>query len=1264
MEGVIGKKALLSWASALTGRHMSKFEDLKDGVIILKLFARIWPAVDLRKHKIRLEPRVEWEYRNNWDAIDRFLHEFRAPVQLLDRNELQTGKFRACYSFLVMLFFLHNLAENQDFSVDFAYPIDQRLASFLQSTSSVECLARGGALKLHYTEPVTKEGTHPHNDSKAAARPSTTVTKSVLWRTNDDSRDSSDRPVNGSSSTVTSASSVIQEVPTAVLHKRDNALRPSSVPAHLTLADTISSSSSFTSHTSSVSPTESRSISTSVQSPQLSDRDLSDYMVPKASAQSNNDRATWRPEHDRIKGEQTLSELKRQADSYRRQLQLQQKESEFTKKTHQLQMEELTVTFQRELAMERSKWEAEMSQLTEHLDEQREQDRYSYEMALRRLEDTLILESDQTQSEPDPTANELTRLRHLCTIQSTRLKSLENSNSIQKQQIDALKKAKKPQAELSPDMSDLESQLAVTIQTLLKTDNVDCVREVVDMLDPYSAELKGLDQLLLATVNWLYHRSVQDQARSDLRIEHLKEQMEQQSASSSSNVSTERLQRLEEEVAHLSKLNKYLKARCNAFDAADAGSKDGSPSTQGELDQWLPTLPTAGFEDGRNTRTFELLQTVLHAAETGSTLSFDSASELSRLFWTIVSDTTALNARLKRSRQVLQDVYVQLNEQKAQHESRGLQMEQQRTQLIYQHQSELREARTAQKRSEAQMHVEIDLWSSRCAQIEKELHDAESKMEELLLKCNESDKKRFLQLHSKLVAVKEVNQKLQLRDRLWKDLALLLWSFIKDHSNAIHLEEIRTVEQSADGYFEELEAIGSLDTGISNESVEASNLVNELVEEVTSILQTRMNDLIQQSQDQRRSEESLRRDLQECKVTLESVRVSCQHESDRTQQLVNQLKSMEEQWGTHNDTVANRLSRESAEMRLVKNQNLLFQEKLAELEAKLSLESLAKSSAPSLKKASKPLGPARPSQPPQPSSAHTGMQSQPVDDLQASLVMNHKAVQRLVSHGRRVTVGTLSPASTAPTASLSDMHTSDIGPVNDTKLTTNTSGVPTIMSVANLSHHLNTIQTLPQPSITSPVTRTTPLSYVDSSPVLSTTASPAVISNATPAVPSAGTPTSSTSDRSSSPTLSSTAALKLQRPSLFGTGPRLSGQDFSVVSAPSPSALPISSPSTSPRTPQTAVVVGQPQPTGMQQEVAQDTRDASLSHKERTTSTDSDSVGLSVDSTMGNAKDEPAPSRRLSRTWNEVLNRDTQRMKSRIDQELQKFFNVKGATNQ
>lgn len=35
-----------------------------------------------------------------------------------------------------------------DFSVDFAYPIDGKLAAFLQSTSSVECLARGGGLNL------------------------------------------------------------------------------------------------------------------------------------------------------------------------------------------------------------------------------------------------------------------------------------------------------------------------------------------------------------------------------------------------------------------------------------------------------------------------------------------------------------------------------------------------------------------------------------------------------------------------------------------------------------------------------------------------------------------------------------------------------------------------------------------------------------------------------------------------------------------------------------------------------------------------------------------------------------------------------------------------------------------------------------------------------------------------------------------------------------------------------------------------------------
>ncbi len=57
---------------------------------------------------------------------------------------VQQGKFRAVFDFLVMLFFLHSLSRNHDLAVDFAYPIDEDLARFLQSPASVDCLAKYG----------------------------------------------------------------------------------------------------------------------------------------------------------------------------------------------------------------------------------------------------------------------------------------------------------------------------------------------------------------------------------------------------------------------------------------------------------------------------------------------------------------------------------------------------------------------------------------------------------------------------------------------------------------------------------------------------------------------------------------------------------------------------------------------------------------------------------------------------------------------------------------------------------------------------------------------------------------------------------------------------------------------------------------------------------------------------------------------------------------------------------------------------------------
>eukprot|EP00959_Pyramimonas_sp_CCMP1952_P256885 5367033-Pyramimonas_sp.AAC.2 len=60
----------------------------------------------------------------------------------------QAAKFKPCYSILVMVYFLYNLARRHDFAVDFAHPIDQRLASYLQSPECIDALARGGALQV------------------------------------------------------------------------------------------------------------------------------------------------------------------------------------------------------------------------------------------------------------------------------------------------------------------------------------------------------------------------------------------------------------------------------------------------------------------------------------------------------------------------------------------------------------------------------------------------------------------------------------------------------------------------------------------------------------------------------------------------------------------------------------------------------------------------------------------------------------------------------------------------------------------------------------------------------------------------------------------------------------------------------------------------------------------------------------------------------------------------------------------------------------
>jgi hypothetical protein len=96
----------------------------------------------------------------------------RLPMGLYNPKGIQAGQFKPCYGLLVLLFFLFHLglffasilsnyicnrlmffafvysAEHKDFTVDFAHPIDNKLATFLQSPASVDSLVIGGSLQL------------------------------------------------------------------------------------------------------------------------------------------------------------------------------------------------------------------------------------------------------------------------------------------------------------------------------------------------------------------------------------------------------------------------------------------------------------------------------------------------------------------------------------------------------------------------------------------------------------------------------------------------------------------------------------------------------------------------------------------------------------------------------------------------------------------------------------------------------------------------------------------------------------------------------------------------------------------------------------------------------------------------------------------------------------------------------------------------------------------------------------------------------------
>ena len=183
--GMVGKKELLQWASQASGRIVTKFDELKDGDVLLRCMKETWPAAYDRCRR-KGQPR---SVSGNFELMGNMFEHLELPKSVLDTREIQHASFKSCYNFLVMAFFLKNLATHSDFSVDFTHPVDSKLAAFLQAPESVASLHKGGALAPPEEEaPRPKrreEERRPRPDPAAthpeSGRPPPAATATTRW---------------------------------------------------------------------------------------------------------------------------------------------------------------------------------------------------------------------------------------------------------------------------------------------------------------------------------------------------------------------------------------------------------------------------------------------------------------------------------------------------------------------------------------------------------------------------------------------------------------------------------------------------------------------------------------------------------------------------------------------------------------------------------------------------------------------------------------------------------------------------------------------------------------------------------------------------------------------------------------------------------------------------------------------------------------------------------------------------------------------------
>ena len=84
-SAAVGKQVLLRWAGHVAGRVCTRWEDLRDGVVLLRIFQAVWPA-PMERGKIASQwrdiVRFEADIQRNWDVLHTLFQEVKLPMEV------------------------------------------------------------------------------------------------------------------------------------------------------------------------------------------------------------------------------------------------------------------------------------------------------------------------------------------------------------------------------------------------------------------------------------------------------------------------------------------------------------------------------------------------------------------------------------------------------------------------------------------------------------------------------------------------------------------------------------------------------------------------------------------------------------------------------------------------------------------------------------------------------------------------------------------------------------------------------------------------------------------------------------------------------------------------------------------------------------------------------------------------------------------------------------------------------------------------------